>query len=149
MGGECKLEWKRNFYPLQVIQALDWGCYSPLSFEQGEQDGVKGAWVDEGVCSIHGVVVSRLGAAPLPNKEHHPCGAYDEGHVRMKLVQFDDDVVSKAVHDSIPDPPKAPVEIFANWQPVKCSSCWWHGPASKSIRWFGDTAQTCPNCGRD
>ena len=86
------------------------------------------------------------GASDYQWKEFSNLG---EGHVRMTLVEFDEDVVSKAVHDSIPDSPKAPIEIFPNWQPVKCSYCWWHGPASKSIKWFGDTAQTCPNCGRD
>lgn len=74
---KCKLEWKRNFYPLDVMKRLDWGCYHPSSFMQGEQVGVPGAWVDEGVCPIHGVVISRLGGIPL-DKPRHPCGAYKE-----------------------------------------------------------------------
>lgn len=74
---DCKLEWKRNFYPLEVMESLSWGCYPRNAFSEGEVKGVRGAWVNEGVCPIHGIVMSMLGGIPL-DKPKHPCGAYKE-----------------------------------------------------------------------
>lgn len=72
----CKLEWVKNFYPVDLLKKVDYGCYSPSVFIHEEKDGVMGAWIHEGVCPIHGTVCSPLGGIPQPDKLRHPCGAY-------------------------------------------------------------------------
>lgn len=59
---------------------------------------------------------------------------------------------SSVVWGDIPDSsPNQPEErkSFPNWQPVKCrdAKCGWHGPAAKTVKWFGeDDKQYCPRC---
>ena len=73
---ECRLEWKKNFYSEEFLKKVDYGCYSPSIFQHDTVDGVYGAYVQEGVCPIHGVVASPLGGVTMLNKPTHPCGAY-------------------------------------------------------------------------
>lgn len=72
----CKLEWKDNFYSEEFLKSVDYGCYNPNTFSIVVVDGVRGSYVSEGVCPVHGVVCSRLGGLPDPNKQTYPCGAY-------------------------------------------------------------------------
>ncbi len=74
----CKLEWKENRYDEAYMKSLSYGCYSRDSFVWLEGiDGKQYALLNEGVCPIHGVVISRLGGISL-DKPRHPCGAYKE-----------------------------------------------------------------------
>ena len=74
---ECKLEWKNNFYSADFLKSVDYGCYSPSTFTHTTVDGVYGAYVREGVCSVHGVVCSPLGGISIPGTRH-TCGARKE-----------------------------------------------------------------------
>lgn len=75
---ECKLEYKKVFYPESVMKSLSYGCYNEACFERATVNGVFGRYVNEGVCPIHGVVFSMLGGIWHSDRPAHPCGAYKE-----------------------------------------------------------------------
>jgi hypothetical protein len=75
----CGLGWKNTWYTYEQMKNLDFGCYSEDSYTWTEKDGVKGCYVQEGFCDIHGLICSQLGSMSSPDQLRHPCGAPKHG----------------------------------------------------------------------
>ena len=78
LPGTCCLNQERRFHSEEILKACSYGCYWPDStiFEHATVDGVKGSYVHESVCPVHGVVFSPLGGIYDSKRPAHPCGAY-------------------------------------------------------------------------